>query len=125
MILRVMLVRVIIAASPIHSKVITYIPSGDKKGSMTVTESIPAGSHLFKDKEEILASITTSQWSTELCFMGITSLTQSYEGDYVCRVTPTSESYYGHLDGDPLLEIRGSVSDRVYGFSAKHDSGHF
>ena len=122
-----MLVGAILAASPIHSKVITITPSDveDVQGSITVSDSIPSGSHLFKDKEEILASITTSQWSTELCFMGITSLTQSYEGDYVCRVTPTSESYYGHLDGDPLLEIRGSVSDRVYGFSAKHDSGHF
>ena len=81
-----MLVGAILAASPIHSKVITITPSVGTwvQGSITVSESIPTGSHLFKDKEEILASIATASWSDILCSMGIASLTQSYQGDYLC-----------------------------------------
>jgi len=59
----------------------------------------------------------------------LTSLGRDFEENhYSGHVCPqigkyNSETYQANLDGDPLIEIRGSVRDIVKGFAAKHDSG--
>ena len=40
------------------------------------TESIPSGSKIFDDEEEVLASITTASYPVGLCTLRLTSLDQ-------------------------------------------------
>ena len=69
-----MLAVVILAAQPKPSAalIMTVYDNSIKR-----TESIPSGSIIFDDEEEVLASITTGSFVVYICNIRLTSLAQS------------------------------------------------
>ena len=83
MIAALLLALAVLAAKPTPSAVITAKCQKDfdavnKPGTIerTSTMSIPAGSVVFDDEEEVLASITTAIYSWLLCSLRMTGLTR-------------------------------------------------
>jgi len=79
-VLGVFLVAALLAATPIPSKVITVTVSTEKnlKGSIVVSQSVPSGSTIFPDEQNILASIRTGNSADSiLCSLSMTTVTST------------------------------------------------
>jgi hypothetical protein len=72
----VFLLAVILAASPIPSKVITAkVTTGwDKTGKIVISDSAKSESKLFEDTKDVLASITSANSYNKLCSLEMTTV---------------------------------------------------
>ena len=118
-----LLAEALLATKPTPSAAVTITASSDWKTAGTIAQSasIPDGSTVFDDEEEVLDSIVTTGTNSWLCSLSM----NSYTTGWVCGEDSNvnSGSQYTNLEGDPLLELRGCARNGIVGFATKHDSG--
>ena len=128
-----LLAMAIYAARPTPSEAFTVKRSynNGRSGSIVRSTTIPFGSQIFEDEEEVLASITTNSDSYDLCSIRLTGMDRNnneevyqYWEECPTHYGETSEKKREYLENDPPVEFRGSAAFSTRGFKIKHDSGN-
>ena len=71
------LVAIVLAATPIPTKILTIKVTNGSKGSIVIGTSVPSGRKLFEDEKEVLASITTKNSYSFLLFIKMTTVSST------------------------------------------------